>query len=85
MFSNTRHCHTCHAMHCRKCSCLFASMQYAQQLAPNLASYSVVSSLYNVRLIEYICSWVWRSQLGPTADVADHVRKLPWGPNGPYK
>ena len=43
---------------------------------PNPAVHSILTSLYNVHLVEYTCSdlqLVWRSQLDPIADVADHL------------
>ena len=36
----------------------------------------VFASLYNVRLIEHIYSWVWLSQLDPKADATDHLGKV---------
>ena len=62
MFSNTRRCH--------KCSCRSSNMP------KTLLFIAVFASLYNVRLIEDIYSWVWRSQLDPKADIADHLGKM---------
>ena len=46
------------------------------QACPNPATYSDFASLYNMRLIEYIYSWVWRSRLDPKADVADYLANV---------
>ena len=50
-------------------------MPFCKQ-AQNPSIYSDFFSLYNVRLIEYKYSWVWRSQLDPKADVADHLERV---------
>ena len=57
MLDNTRCCH--------KCSCHFASM-------PSTLLFTAILPA-SQHLIEYIYSWVWRSQLDAKEDVADHV------------
>ena len=44
--------------------------------AQNPAIYGDFASLYNLRLIDIIYSWVWRSQLDPKAHVPDHLGNM---------